>query len=80
MAAPTRNVACRDCGLLVGWVTIAATGKRWPINLNADMRSGSVFFYNGGWQVTSRHVAVPVATSLYVPHFKTCIGKRARAR
>lgn len=64
--------ACRGCGLLVRWVTIAATGKRMPLNPVADSRAGSVFFYDGKWQVTSRHVQAPAATSVYVSHFATC--------
>lgn len=64
--------ACGGCGLLVQWVTIAASGKRMPLNPVADSRAGTVFFFDGKWQVTSRHVQPPAATSLYVSHFATC--------
>jgi hypothetical protein len=64
--------ACKGCGLLVSWVEIAATGKRMPINPVADSQAGTVFFFDGKWQVTSRHVHAPAATSLYVSHFATC--------
>lgn len=63
---------CRGCGLLVRWVTIAATGKRMPLNPVADSRAGTVFLFGDEWRVTSRHVQPPPATSLYVSHFATC--------
>lgn len=67
---------CKGCGLLVRWVRIAATGARMPLNPVADSRAGTVFFYDDRWQVTSRHVQPPAATSLYVCHFATCSKAR----
>lgn len=75
-----REVACRDCGAMVSWVLIAATQKRWPINPTANDREGRVFFANNGWHVTSRNVAAPVATSLYVTHWTTCAAKKVGRR
>jgi hypothetical protein len=56
---------------MVSWVTLDS-GKRMPLNAIADSQNGRVFFFAGKWQVTSRHVQPPPATSLYVPHFATC--------
>ena len=69
-----KTVACRGCGAMVAWVTIGATQKRMPLNPTADMQQGRVFFHNGAWQVTSRHVQPPPAVALYVPHFVTCVN------
>ncbi len=63
--------ACRCCGLLVHWVTLDS-GKRMPLNSIGDSRAGRVFFAAGKWQVTSRQVQAPPATTLFVPHFATC--------
>jgi len=63
--------ACRGCGLLVHWVTLAS-GKRMQLNSIGDSRAGRVFFHAGKWQVASRTVQPPPATTLYVPHFATC--------
>lgn len=77
MAPPLRGIACRDCGLIIAWVVIEETGKRWPINMTADP-NGRVFWFGKGWHARSRHLSPPAAVSLYVPHFSTCIGKRNR--
>lgn len=63
--------ACAGCGAMISWVTLD-TGKRMPVNAVADSRAGRVFFFDGKWRVTSKHVQPPPATSLYVSHFATC--------
>lgn len=65
------SVACKGCGKMISWVSIAETGKRMPINQVAEP-NGTVFYANGGWHVRSRHIHPPPATSLYVSHFATC--------
>lgn len=67
---------CRSCGAGILWVTMAATGKKNPLDAIPDPEKGNVWKdLNGSWVVlrgTLRTQAMEQGEDLYLSHFATC--------